>query len=179
MSEWKWLRDTKMEKGHVDPEDTFVVSHEIPEELYQEVLRHLRENHNLVHYEAKASTSIFMDAGGMCRIDEKDYTVEIDGLSVVIPARCFGELYDHWAPSTARSCLNQPHFEFFAWPSRCLCLTLRQRDSLISKMRELLPEARAFAQAEAESFNEMLRDMNKPGAPGLAARPRETGKVEA
>lgn len=175
---WTWLRDTKMEKGDVDPQDTFVVSHAIPEELYRDVLAHLCENHNLVHYEAKESTGLSMDAGGMCRVDEKDFTVEIDGLKVAIPARCFEQLYDHWSTVEARTYLSQPYFKFPAWPSRFLCLTAPQRDSFISKMQELLPEARAFAQAEAEAFNEMLRGANK-GRMRIAARPRETGKAEA
>ena len=95
-----------------------------------------------------------------------------------IPARCFEYSYDRWSTRAGRTYLSQPHFKFFAWPSRCLCLTVDQRDRFIEKLAVLISEASAIAAAEGKAFNEAMTSVNEDRL-RIATRKRPEPKVEA
>ncbi len=113
----------------------------------------------LVQIELQSLPSMWLDMGGMCKIDRKIYDLQIaPGLAYTIPAQDVEAYLGHIDDREGRA----PE-EIGGTPYRTLssmhagvCLTMEQFATVKRQLQEIATEAAAFASAENNEFNEKI-----------------------
>jgi len=100
-------------------------------------------------------TAHVIDYPGMCSTNRHLHTLELEGLTVKIPATDFYRVLDEVKSLPILYEGGIPHYRMYSM-IRCLCMTSSLREQLIQEMSKQLPAAVEIADMENRQFNEAM-----------------------
>ena len=117
----------------------------------------------------------WLDLGGMALSDRKIYTLEVDGLTLTVPATHVGGYLDMLETRDDRPPESIGATPFYMLPSMHLkvILTLDQCDTLALNLLEISAEADAIASIENDAFNKAMESTSSR----VSAPKRPTGRL--
>lgn len=112
--------------------------------------------------ETKGVLQGLIDLPGMIMTDRPLEEIEIDGFTLKIPSQDFAYFVDELANKAPlrKFADGREYHKIHGWMV-CVVMTPAQRDAVLARMAELLPEARKRSDEADEEFSRRLAEINK------------------
>lgn len=128
-------------------------SHAIPDAIFTPIMDSLHER-GFLHYDVEEIVDYMtFDLPGMAFVDREEMSIEVDGLTLVIPCCDWQYIHAKLSQLKVRTDAAVPYYKLHGF-HRCLVLTPEQRYTMLQQMSAKMAEASAYADVEARRFNE-------------------------
>lgn len=118
-----------------------------------------------------------IDLPGMIMVDRPLEKIEIDGFTLVIPSQDFTYFVDELAnKAPVRTFADgQQYHKIHGWMV-CVVMTPEQREAVLARMEELLPEASKRGDEADDEFSRRMAEINKDGEKVVSWRDKKRWK---
>jgi hypothetical protein len=118
-----------------------------------------------------------IDLPGMIMMDRPLERIEIDGFTLIIPSQDFTYFVDELANKAPvrKFADGQEYHKIHGWMV-CVVMTPAQRQAVLEKMDELLPEASRRGDEADDEFSRRMSEINKDGVKVVSMRDKKNWK---
>lgn len=118
-----------------------------------------------------------IDLPGMIMQDRPLERIEIDGFTLIVPSQDFTYFMDELANKAPlrKFADGQEYHKIHGWMV-CVVMTPAQRERVLARMEELLPEAKKRGDEADEEFSRRIAEINKGGTKVVSWRDKKNWK---